>query len=234
MALGKAWRGELLGPEDLEAINALRAALSEPEQAEWDAIPDEFNAWWDGDLDDSKNPYREDSPIYWAWEGWKAAMKQRTEPEKHEDWCDSLTKVLTSLPPKPAPCNCKRTEPEQEPVAWRTFDGERGYEYRTYEDNENYRDEWDKRNPNHKGWVEPLYKNPTPCETCQALARTVMMDQTSHDIHPVDDTALLRQALEAFEWNMHTDLDNIPACEQWVKMLKTNITALRERLGEKT
>ena len=48
-----------------------------------------------------------------------------------------------------------------------------------------------------------------------------------------DDTALLRQALEAFEWNMHTDLDNIPACEQWVKMLKTNITALRERLGEK-
>jgi hypothetical protein len=33
---------------------------------------------------------------------------------------------------------------------------------------------------------------------------------------------------------MHTDLDNIPACEQWVKMLKTNITALRERLGEKT
>ncbi len=52
--------------------------------------------------------------------------------------------------------------------------------------------------------------------------------------HPPDDTALLRQALEAFEWNMHTDLDNIPACEQWVKMLKTNITALRERLGEKT
>jgi hypothetical protein len=48
------------------------------------------------------------------------------------------------------------------------------------------------------------------------------------------DAALLRQALEAFEWNMNTDLDNIPACEQWVKMLKTNTTALRERLGEKT
>jgi hypothetical protein len=49
-------------------------------------------------------------------------------------------------------------EPEQaEPVAWRTFDGEGGYDYRTYDDNENYRDEWDRRNPNHKGWVEPLY-----------------------------------------------------------------------------
>jgi hypothetical protein len=26
-----------------------------------------------------------------------------------------------------------------------------------------------------------LYKDPTPCQTCQALARTVMMDQTAHD-----------------------------------------------------
>jgi hypothetical protein len=52
-------------------------------------------------------------------------------------------------------------EPEQaEPVAWRTFDGEGGYDYRTYDDNENYRDEWDRRNPNHKGWVEPLYTHP--------------------------------------------------------------------------
>lgn len=29
-------------------------------------------------------------------------------------------------------------------------------------------------------WI-PLYKNPTPCETCQALARTVMMDQIGKD-----------------------------------------------------
>jgi hypothetical protein len=71
-----------------------------------------------------------------------------------------------------------------EPVAWRTFDGEGGYDYRTYDDNENYRDEWDRRNPNHKGWVEPLYKNPTPCETCQALARTVLMDQTGYYMAP--------------------------------------------------
>jgi hypothetical protein len=48
----------------------------------------------------------------------------------------------------------------QEPVAWRTFDGEGGYDYRSYEDNESYADDWDKRNPNHKGWVEPLYTHP--------------------------------------------------------------------------
>ena len=43
---------------------------------------------------------------------------------------------------------------------------------------------------------------------------------------------LMQQALEAFEWNYNTDLDNIPACEQWAKMLKKNIAALRERLAE--
>ena len=48
-------------------------------------------------------------------------------------------------------------QPEQEPVAWRTFDGEGQYEYRAYEDNEGYADDWNKRNPNHKGWVDKLY-----------------------------------------------------------------------------
>lgn len=76
------------------------------------------------------------------------------------------------------------TTPDQEPVAWRTFDGEGGYDYRTYDTNEDYADEWEKRNPNHKGWVEPLYKDPKPCPTCEALARTVMLDQTSHDTRP--------------------------------------------------
>jgi predicted Zn-ribbon and HTH transcriptional regulator len=94
-------------------------------------------------------------------------------------------------------------EPVQQPVAWRTFDGEGGYDYRTYEDNENYRDEWDRRNPNHKGWVEPLYTHPAP-----------------------DDTALLRQALEALEF------ESAGYCggEQTEKAL----IALRERLEVKT
>lgn len=48
----------------------------------------------------------------------------------------------------------------QEPVAWRTFDGEGGYDYRSYEMNENYDKEWAERNPNHAHWVEPLYTAP--------------------------------------------------------------------------
>jgi len=51
-------------------------------------------------------------------------------------------------------------QPEQEPVAWRTFDGEGGYDYCSYEDNESYADDWNKRNPNHAGWVDKLYTHP--------------------------------------------------------------------------
>ena len=41
-----------------------------------------------------------------------------------------------------------------------------------------------------------------------------------------------KQAREAFEWNFNTDLDNIPACERWAKMLKENITALNQAIAE--
>lgn len=47
----------------------------------------------------------------------------------------------------------------QDPVAWRTFDGEGGYDYCGYEDNEAYRDEYRKRNPKstYHDWVQPMY-----------------------------------------------------------------------------
>ena len=53
--------------------------------------------------------------------------------------------------------NTTPPQPEQEPVAWRTFDGEGGYDYCSHEDNESYADDWNKRNPNHVGWVDELY-----------------------------------------------------------------------------
>ena len=51
---------------------------AQPEQKQWDAIPDSFNDWWNADYDDTGNPYRKDSPAYWAWSGWKAASKENT------------------------------------------------------------------------------------------------------------------------------------------------------------
>jgi hypothetical protein len=87
------------GPME-QAITALKAALEQPEQdvpetdcgnIEWADIPKEFNDWWDADRLTQTNPFREDSPAYWAWEGWQA----RAALEK--------------------------PEPEQEPVAWACF-----------------------------------------------------------------------------------------------------------------
>lgn len=43
---------------------------------------------------------------------------------------------------------------------------------------------------------------------------------------------VMKQARNAFIWNLHTDLDNIHACEQWAKMLKNNIDALDQAITE--
>lgn len=49
-------------------------------------------------------------------------------------------------------------EPVQEPVAWRTFDGEGGWDYRDYELNEDYHKQWiDRNGDRYAHWVEPLY-----------------------------------------------------------------------------
>jgi len=64
----------------------------------------------------------------------RAAIEQAQG--KHEDWCASLTQLLLSMPPKPAPCNCKpRTAPprqwqgltdEEIKIIWRDIDGSEG------------------------------------------------------------------------------------------------------------
>ena len=49
------------------------------------------------------------------------------------------------------------------PVAWRIFDGEGGYDCVTIDnDTLSYRDEWLKRNPSsiHNDWIKPPYLRP--------------------------------------------------------------------------
>jgi hypothetical protein len=70
------------------------------------------------------------------------------EPEEHLEIMQAITAIKAAL------------EAKDEPVAWRTFDGEGGYDYHTYEYNEDYAVKWDANNPKHKGWVEPLYTTP--------------------------------------------------------------------------
>lgn len=49
-----------------------------------------------------------------------------------------------------------------EPVAWRTFDGEGNYDFRSYEGNKGYKDWYATYNPKYPHWCEPLYLHPTP------------------------------------------------------------------------
>jgi hypothetical protein len=69
-------------------------------------------------------------------------------------------------------------QPEQEPVAWmhNFIDGGISIGKRPADLN---------RHPDR--WTS-LYKEPKPCPTCEALARTVMLDQTSHDTTPPQRT----------------------------------------------
>lgn len=57
---------------------------------------------------------------------------------------------------------------KQEPLAWRTFDGEGGYDYRGVDGNEDYRDEFIERNPKHANWVDALYASPVPAQSVPA------------------------------------------------------------------
>lgn len=62
-------------------------------------------------------------------------------------------------------------QPEQEPFAWATFDGDGSYDLRLYECNENYRDDYLKRNGDkYAGWVEPLYRHPA-LQSAQPVAQ---------------------------------------------------------------
>jgi hypothetical protein len=93
----------------------------------------------------------------------------------HQRLWDSSFDAYTNhaMPAAQALRNAIAEAEKQEPVAWmhRHIDGN----VITHKpaDLNRHPDRW-----------TPLYKNPTPCETCQALARTVMMDQTAHDTPP--------------------------------------------------
>jgi hypothetical protein len=74
-------------------------------------------------------------------------------------------------------------------------------------------------------WM-PLYKDPTPCQTCEALARTVMMDQTAHDTTP---PAAQRQ------WVGLTDEEMYLNCPNWLSQehCKTWLQQIEAKLKEK-
>jgi uncharacterized coiled-coil protein SlyX len=48
------------------------------------------------------------------------AELESQEPVAHQKWCASLTQLLLSMPPQPAPCNCHPPQPPQRTWVWLT------------------------------------------------------------------------------------------------------------------
>lgn len=38
-------------------------------------LKQEFNDWWNDDNLTYENPFKQDTPAFWAWEGWVAGIK---------------------------------------------------------------------------------------------------------------------------------------------------------------
>lgn len=109
--------------------------------------------------------------LEWEDNHWVSPVKQ------NGDWFQFPIYLPEQEPPCKTGSQCVGNKCErcavQEPVAWmHNFIDEVVIAHRPV-DLDRHSDRW-----------TALYKDPTPCQTCEALARTVMMDQTSHDTPP--------------------------------------------------
>ena len=60
----------------------------------------EFLDWWNGDELSEDNPYREDSPLYWAWEGFLVGLRvEREACAKLAEEQLRNTNAMNSMPP---------------------------------------------------------------------------------------------------------------------------------------
>jgi hypothetical protein len=89
----------------------------------------------------------------------------------------------------------------QEPVAWMTFDGEGGYDFRQFAENENYRDDFIQRNGEKYAWVvEPLYAHPAPAQQpLTGSALDVIVENTPMPSGPVSVGRWVLNVIRAVE-----------------------------------
>ena len=124
---------------------------------------------------------------YEAWMKTMAMMQERKDEDKkllaykalvesleariasHEKTRLSYQEARDTLDSERA-CNARLTkelaerESSDEPVAWAVFDGEENWGLIQYLGNENFEEEFLKRNPDpmYRDWVKPLYRHPPP------------------------------------------------------------------------
>ena len=199
MALDALITAEREGNCEYGATDALRARLAQPIQPDWSKAG----------FGQPQQPEPEKSLSQRMREAGFTPRDTRLE-------CDGCGKKFSRLM---LPIHdCDAAQPEPEPVAWmHNFIDEVAITHRPA-DLDRHPDRW-----------TPLYKDPTPCQTCEALARSVMMDQTSHDIPPQREWVGLtdeemRQAAQA--------MDAEPLAEGWQELNKF-ACAIEQALKEK-
>jgi hypothetical protein len=151
-------------------IKQLRARLSapEPEPVAWVPVHPKNGPLWAMTTDD---PNTERLPSYPLMNLYTATPQQsKSEP---------VAKLFGTLPVYETSVSLKDAV-KQEPVAW--VENLTDAQPHCVIDL-NYCSVAQHKRGDHLKYI-PLYTDPTPCQTCEALARTVMMDQTSHDTTP--------------------------------------------------
>ena len=135
------------------------------------------------------------------------------------NWCGEQEALAQTQEPLIGCVNhdCDKCKAQtQEPVAWihNFIDGGISIGKRPA-DLERHPDRW-----------TALYKEPKPCPTCEALARTVMLDQTSHDTTPPQRTwvGLTDEQISTLwdEWKDAVWLDH----KTWAKAIEAKLKEL--------
>ena len=62
--------------QEEEGMYLVHQTAQPAQTAQWDTPSEAFNDWWDGEYDDSTNPFTKDTFGYWAWAGWQSALAQ--------------------------------------------------------------------------------------------------------------------------------------------------------------
>ena len=57
-------------------------------------MTEEFNKWWNSNTFSTDNPYGQNTPAFWAWEGWRAGVV--AEREACAQVCESLENDMVS------------------------------------------------------------------------------------------------------------------------------------------
>jgi len=91
-------------PTRWEVMSNARQRIVPPLSVQGVIMTEDFNKWWDSDGIAEENSYREGSPVFWAWEGWQAAVKAEREAcaalcfQMWDEWMDEGDKSEFSRP----------------------------------------------------------------------------------------------------------------------------------------